>query len=68
MTYLFDIGNVLLAFDFDPALNSLKGANHAPNAIEQIIHKKDAFEAGEIYTAGQLLKPPKLFLQYLAVR
>lgn len=48
MTYLFDIGNVLLAFDFLPALNSLKGENAAPNAIEKILEKKDPFEAGEI--------------------
>jgi len=47
MTFLFDIGNVLLAFDFLPALNSLKGANPDPNAIDKIIAAKDDFEAGE---------------------
>ncbi|MGJ8657989.1 MAG: HAD family hydrolase [Akkermansiaceae bacterium] len=58
MTYLFDIGNVLLAFDFLPALNSLKGENPAPDAIEQILLKKDPFEAGEIPLAEyvQLLR------------
>ena len=48
MTYLFDLGNVLLAFDFIPALNSLKGENPEPDALEQIIQKKDAFESGKI--------------------
>ncbi|MFC4993155.1 HAD family hydrolase [Rubritalea tangerina] len=47
-TYLFDIGNVLLAFDFSPALNALMGSNPAPNAIQDIIARKDAFEAGQI--------------------
>ncbi len=47
MTYLFDIGNVLLAFDFEPALNSLKGKNADPQAIDKIIAAKDPFEAGE---------------------
>jgi FMN phosphatase YigB (HAD superfamily) len=47
MTFLFDIGNVLLAFDFLPALNSLKGANADPDAIEEMISAKDSFEAGE---------------------
>ncbi len=47
MTFLFDIGNVLLAFDFLPALNSLKGAKPDPDAIEKIISAKDGFEAGE---------------------
>lgn len=55
MTFLFDIGNVLLAFDFLPALNSLKGNNPDPKAIEKIISAKDGFESGEIplaeYTA-----------------
>jgi HAD superfamily hydrolase (TIGR01509 family) len=48
MTYLFDIGNVLLAFDFQPALHSLKGENPDPKAIEKILDQKDPFEAGEI--------------------
>ena len=47
MTFLFDIGNVLLAFDFLPALNSLKGKNPDPQAVEKIISEKDAFEAGD---------------------
>lgn len=47
MTFLFDIGNVLLAFDFLPALNSLKGENHHPNAVEKILAAKDNFESGE---------------------
>jgi putative hydrolase of the HAD superfamily len=47
MTFLFDIGNVLLAFDFVPALNTLKGENADLSAIENIIAAKDSFEAGE---------------------
>lgn len=47
-TYLFDIGNVLLAFDFTPALSSLMGANPKPDALKQIIDRKDEFEAGRI--------------------
>lgn len=47
MTFLFDIGNVLLAFDFLPALNALKGKNAHPDAIEKIIALKDGFESGE---------------------
>jgi len=47
MTFLFDIGNVLLKFDFVPALNSLKGAKAETNAIEKVIHAKDNFEAGK---------------------
>lgn len=48
MTYLFDIGNVLLAFDFTPALKSLKGASFDPEAINKIIARKDDFESGKI--------------------
>lgn len=48
MTYLFDIGNVLLAFDFTPALSTLLGRQADPNALQQIIARKDDFEAGQI--------------------
>ncbi|MFC5050393.1 HAD-IA family hydrolase [Rubritalea spongiae] len=47
-TYLFDIGNVLLAFDFTPALNSLLGSKADPTALQQIITRKDQFEAGKV--------------------
>jgi len=47
MTFLFDIGNVLLKFDFLPALNSLKGNNAEINAIEKVMLAKDRFESGE---------------------
>ena len=47
---LVDIGNVLLAFDFEPALRRLV-AVEAPNPDERIlslIDKKDDFESGKI--------------------
>jgi len=47
-TYLFDIGNVLLSFDFMPALSSLLGPNPKPDALHQIIERKDQFESGQI--------------------
>lgn len=47
-TYLFDIGNVLLSFDFKPALNSLLGPTPKPNALLYIIDRKDVFESGQI--------------------
>lgn len=47
-TYLFDIGNVLLSFDFTPALSSLLGPNPKPDALHQIIERKDEFESGQI--------------------
>lgn len=55
MTYLFDIGNVLLAFDFLPALNSLKGKNASATAVEELLHKKDALESGLITVDEYLL-------------
>lgn len=48
MTYLFDIGNVLLTFDFTPALTGLVGPNPKPDALQQIITRKDHFEAGQM--------------------
>ena len=48
MTYLFDIGNVLLSFNFAPALESLTGENPDPQALEKILTAKDDFEAGQM--------------------
>ena len=48
MTYLFDIGNVLLSFDFQPALNSLMGENPAHNAFDKLMLRKDDFESGDL--------------------
>lgn len=55
MTYLFDIGNVLLSFDFEPALTSLRGDNPASDAYEQLIVRKDDFEAGNISVEDYVL-------------
>lgn len=56
MTYLFDIGNVLLSFNFTPALESLKGPEAAPDALEKIIAAKDEFEAGRTQLSDYLPK------------
>ncbi|GAA5496316.1 alpha-D-glucose 1-phosphate phosphatase YihX [Rubritalea halochordaticola] len=48
MTYLFDIGNVLLSFDFQPALKALAGPSPDPQAIQKILEAKDDFESGKI--------------------
>jgi len=48
MDILFDIGNVLLLFDFKPALESLAGPKAAPDYYEQIIERKDRYEAGKV--------------------
>lgn len=58
MTFLFDIGNVLLAFDFEPAIHKLMGKSADPEAFEKIIAAKDPFEAGEISqdTAVKLMR------------
>lgn len=60
MTYLFDIGNVLLSFDFLPALNSLIGKNATPDAVDQLLLKKDSFESGKINTTEYVLLARKL--------
>jgi len=54
MTFLFDIGNVLLAFDFLPALNSLKGDKSHSEVFEKILQAKDDFESGKLSTAQYL--------------
>ncbi len=50
MTFLFDIGKVLLDFDFDAALTTLLPATHPDplGALSQLMAKKDDFEAGLI--------------------
>lgn len=47
MTYLIDIGNVLLSFDFEPALKNITGPNADPQAFQKIMAAKDPFEAGK---------------------
>lgn len=50
--FLFDIGKVLLDFDFETSLSRLLPQEHtAPHsALEKLIEKKDDFEAGRIST------------------
>jgi len=47
MTYLIDIGNVLLSFDFEPALKRITGPKADPQAFQKIMAAKDPFEAGQ---------------------
>lgn len=55
--FLFDIGKVLLDFDFESSLSELLPANHPDpaDALGKLLEKKDEFEAGRIavddYTA-----------------
>lgn len=48
--FLFDIGNVLLAFDFEPSMKSLVPSNHPNPAqlVDQLLAKKNDFESGKI--------------------
>lgn len=50
MTFLFDIGRVLLDFDFLPSLIQLlpPGTPDAEARIERLLERKDAFETGQI--------------------
>jgi HAD superfamily hydrolase (TIGR01509 family) len=59
-TALFDIGNVLLAFDFTPALSSLLGSKAEPNALEKIMERKNDFESGKIDKAEYIPWASKL--------
>ena len=48
--FLFDIGKVLLDFDFESSLTKLFPENHSGSspALEKLLAKKDEFEAGGI--------------------
>ncbi len=48
MTYLFDIGKVLLDFDFAPALGELTGPSSNQEDFQTLMAKKDGFESGQI--------------------
>ena len=50
MDFLFDIGNVIVGVDFIPALKRLipPGTEDANHRIEQLLERKDEFEAGRI--------------------
>jgi len=60
MTYLFDIGNVLLSFDFEPALHSLMGEKSAPDAYDKLMVEKDVFESGLMTAEDYILFARKL--------
>jgi putative hydrolase of the HAD superfamily len=50
MTFLFDIGRVLLDFDFEPSLARLlpAEANDGQERLKVLLERKDEFEAGRI--------------------
>ncbi len=50
MTFLFDIGRVLLDFDFEPSLARLlpAGATDHSTRLEKMLARKDEFETGRI--------------------
>ena len=52
--FLFDIGKVLLDFDFEKSLTTLLPADHANphETLEKLLARKDDFEAGKISTSA----------------
>lgn len=50
MDFLFDIGKVLLDFDFIPALKKIAGERHrnSPEVWQRLLLRKDEFEAGRV--------------------
>ena len=52
MNFLFDIGRVLLDFNFENSLSKLlpPGAENAEERLARLLHRKDEFEAGKIGT------------------
>ena len=50
MTFLFDIGKVLLDFHFEPSLATLfpSGTRDAAERLATLLEKKDDFEGGRI--------------------
>lgn len=50
MTFLFDIGRVLLDFDFEPSLTRLfpEGVSDPAGRMNLLLERKDEFEAGKI--------------------
>ena len=52
MTFLFDLGRVLLDFNFEPSLERLfpPGTTDSAARMERLMERKDEFEAGKIET------------------
>ncbi len=52
MTFLFDIGRVLLDFEFEPSLSRLFPAGNTDSAarLQLLLERKDEFETGKIET------------------
>jgi glucose-1-phosphatase len=48
MTFLFDIGRVLLDFDFESSLSRLLPAGDKRHRLEKLLARKDEFETGRI--------------------
>jgi glucose-1-phosphatase len=56
MNFLFDIGRVLLDFDFESSLVQLlpEGAPDAKARLERLMERKDEFEAGRLETEAYI--------------
>ncbi len=56
MTFLFDLGRVLLDFDFEPSLARLfpPGKTDSAERLNRLMERKDEFEAGRIDTESYI--------------
>jgi putative hydrolase of the HAD superfamily len=61
MTFLFDIGKVLLDFDFEGTLESLLPAGSSVSALDALLEDKDAFERGDIAHQDYLARALGIF-------
>ncbi len=60
--FLFDIGKVLLDFDFESSLSKLLPADHPDptTSLEKLLEKKDEFETGRIAVSDYTTWAPNL--------